>query len=65
MNFDRCFFYFTPCPAFSLPSALNDTELSERLFQILSVYGRIVNIKASRDTRGRPFAFVQFEVTSE
>lgn len=45
----------------SLPSILSDAELSDRLFQVLGRYGQIVNIKASRDGRGRPFAFVQFE----
>lgn len=45
----------------SLPSVLSDFELSDRLSQVLGAYGKIVNVKASRDARGRPFAFVQFE----
>lgn len=40
---------------------MSDYELSDRLSQVLGGYGKIAHVKASRDARGRPFAFVQFE----
>lgn len=50
-------------PSFSsLPSILSNLDITQRLQAVFAPYGRISHIKTSRDGKGRPFAFVQFEV---
>src|ERR1700722_2537290 len=48
----------------NLPSRLGNEELSFRLLEALNEFGRVMFIKTSRDARGRPFGFVQYEKTT-
>ncbi|EPZ33308.1 hypothetical protein O9G_001720 [Rozella allomycis CSF55] len=44
----------------NLPQKLSNEELSERLNELFQGFG-VLSIKASRDKRGRPFGFLQFQ----
>ena len=46
----------------SLPAFLSNEELTEELWRIFKRFGSILSVKASRDVKGRPFGFVQFQV---
>lgn len=71
-----CIFDILSCPVFpyllvvsvfivffSLPAFLSNFELVERIKFCLAPFGNIVSVKASRDRKNRPYAFVQFQVT--
>ena len=48
--------------AISLPAILTNFELAERIKFALGQFGAILSVKASRDRKNRPYAFVQFQV---
>ncbi len=45
---------------FSLPQSLSNYELTIALYLLFSKFGKVVIVKASRDTANRPFGFVEF-----
>ena len=51
-----------PAPIRSLPAILTNFQLAERIKFALGQFGAIVSVKASRDRKNRPYAFVQFQV---
>lgn len=46
--------------SFSLPQSLNNYELTIALYLVFSRYGKVVFVKASRDSAHRPFGFIEF-----
>ena len=45
----------------SLPQRLTNEELAVSLLSIFRPFGAVLSVKASRDHRGRPFGFVEYE----
>jgi RNA recognition motif-containing protein len=49
----------------NLPQQFSNEQLSQHLVQLFEPFGHILSVKSSRDKRGRPYGFIQFETVDE